>query len=585
MTTLPAQAQEIDEKNRMRGHLEKIEKFYAEARAAGPMAEGEEGAALAALAVAHAFLNDEIQMAKNLARIRVTENRGALGQAYVQLFAARLAAGDMAGVEALLAREEEVLAVINKPAPADVHETMPDDSLAALAVQMKVDMKKAQSKKWEDLSYIKNIYCPLIVETLAQREDPRLESDALQGCYTTVYKAAMRMRQGKIIEAYHLLKSRTRKIQRRAGRSYEMREEPLPYTYDSLHVFDDCRKEPARAEDIAYLAGLETSAPEEIMVILLELDATDAAYDYALSYPALWDIGGQGKATVHALFVRLVEQRADDKALKLATTTDMLEEKAGRCWSHCGYHGQPWWWAGVPNIAHPLAARADHFAFATMQKIKDPRARFLAWMTMYYAVPPDTADTFPNCSGNTRHCVLAEMTRMAETYQDVTERFPDPPPVRMFMHAVIGEFARVAGDQALAKRMTAEIRNPEAHAVPEGNFYHGKARTIGELAVEVSEILIRRWQGDVAAEKIYPPAARVSRKATVKTEPFFERRHPALHAAIGEMYRDMRRHSWRFYSAGMVRRYNGLAGDREKFGKRCILDYGLYPHAGWPENL
>jgi hypothetical protein len=348
----------------------------------------------------------------------------------------------------------------------------------------------------------------------------------------------------------------------------------MPYHYNALRLFADCRAVPPDPADIAYLASLEEK-PEEILIILVELGAMEAAYDYALAHPAAWNTAGQGTAAVRDVFDYLVQHHADDKARHLARVTGMRKDKAGQCWTFCGLHGSQWWSMPI-DMGHILARRADLFAFTLAQEVEDPRARFLTLMTMYYGVPQDSVDQFPHCTGYTRACVLAAMVQIA--VDDEAARVSDlglvpdegTSDTTSFMYAVISEFARIAGDAGMAHKMAAQIKKPAA-----------------PLAAEVSEGLLALYQGKVAAAQAYPPKHDFPRPRYAGLVPESARttvhRYPALNAAIAEMDRDMRRHSWRYYSATMSR--DMLPSDEYRYGNRCLLDRGRFPYKVWPAGL
>lgn len=381
---------------------------------------------------------------------------------------------------------------------------------------------------------------------------------------------------------------------RRGGDGKQTENRQVIYRYEDMRLFADCRAAPPDPADIAYLMSLKEK-PDTILIILAELGAMEAAYDYALAHPAAWDPTGQGRAALRDLLDHLVQSHADDKARHLARFTGMLEEKMGRCWTSCGAHGRPWWVNPI-DMAHVLAKRTDLFAFTLAQEVKDARARFMTLMTMYYAVPQDSVDQFPNCTGNTRACVLAAMARIATDYDAaiVTDLgfalYDGAPDATSFMYAVASEFARISGDKALADKMAAQIEKPDAHVVPEGTQYWGPSKTIGELAAEVSERLFILYRGKAEAEKFYPPLQNFPRRRYSGNLPESEiatvQRYPELTAAILEMHKDMRRHSWRYYSVLEVPRGFVLApSQRSKYGNRCVLDRGRFPYEGWPDDL
>lgn len=203
----PAQAAEISENDRMRGHIQKLEKIYAEIKAVEDMPPVEEGEALAALAKGYAFLNDAARMKALLARIRVVEHRGLISTSYLHLIAARLAADDLAGVQEMLADKEAILAVINKPEPVvfSVPEETSTLDMANFSAVLEAEMRNAQSERMESLSRLARHYCGMLAEHAAQRGDVTFLGDILKECGAQKYQVALLIRQGKITKAYDLL--------------------------------------------------------------------------------------------------------------------------------------------------------------------------------------------------------------------------------------------------------------------------------------------------------------------------------------------------------------------------------------------
>lgn len=103
-------------------------------------------------------------------------------------------------------------------------------------------------------------------------------------CPVLPHKVAMFVRQGKLIEALDILKQeKYYRIKRKNGQEVR-EEEPFSYRHDTTHYFDMCRTAPATPDQIKYFTGLTDVPPLSILIILMELEAYDAAYDYALAH-------------------------------------------------------------------------------------------------------------------------------------------------------------------------------------------------------------------------------------------------------------------------------------------------------------
>lgn len=588
-----AQAAEISDNDRMRGHINKIEKLYADAKSEGDMPLIEEGEALSALATGYAFLNDAERMHDYLSRVRLVNQRWLMIRPYPQLIAAKLAADDLDGARRIFADVPAFMAIVNKPDPVlvPVPEFEGESFLMdTLHIRMEAEMLNERSARLEYAGFLAQYACPLLAEYVAQTNDVDMLGDVLKDCDARKYQAALLIRQGKVTQAFELLRS----IQVPHTRSVEgaqiVEYRPFNYGYNDLRLFAECRGGQTSSAELVSLTALTDINPGTVLIVLMELGATDAAYEYVLSHPIKGDPLDEWGAPLGDLFATLVEKRADEKARRLAQVTGLLDQKLGRCWTRCGRHGGPWWLSPV-NVTAALAKRADLFAFSLVQEIKDSRAQFMSLMTIYHAIPENSIDQYPNCRGNTQACVRKAMAQMAEDYDGDGHRadgfasFDGVPDPKNLMYAVVSEFARITGDKALADKMAAQVKSPDAHVVPEGNFYTGSAKTIVQLAAEISERYLWEYRGKEVAEKIYPPKHNfppVPYRSRPKKEERFVYRYPDLSAAIRDMQQDMDQHSWRYYSATLKRDLFLHRSQLDRFENRCLLDRGRTPLKDWP---
>lgn len=577
----------------MQQHINKIIPAYRAAKAGDVMEPWVETETLRQLARGYAFLGDEARMQETLAQVPIIKQRGTLLYPYMDLMLARLQAGDVAGVFDLFKNIKKAVATVNTPArdwagkdPAPIND--PDDPLGLFnpaALQRQMEDEIAAPLEIEDF---KNRYCQMAAEhwAAAERMDLLDRLGAEVKCPVLPHKAAMFVRQGKLIEALDILKQeKTYWIRRKNGQEVRQ-EEPFSYRYDTAHYFDMCRAAPATPDQIKYFTGLTDVPPLSILIVLMELEAYDAAYVYALEHMEKILQQEMANEVLADLYGHLFVTQQKHKLQKLSETSILTADFVDVQAPENDYTPKTWR-LSPEGLAKILSKKPDAFSLEQAMRVKKGRKRFTALSGMYFFIQEADKDSFPDCKGNTRACVFQEMARIADVETGPMVHFPQSHALQQhLMYAILAEIARIEGYEDESDRFLAKIPDPNEKIVPWGSHI---VRAVSFL--EAAQLSL--WNSVLEAKgrdtlnKIFPPKhdrpSLYNNVQPSQTKAPRPHKNPLLLRWVHEADQDMRKSSWR-YNMATLYHLHYVHRPSEKAGRRCLLDARRLPPEGWPEN-